>query len=1188
LAPIEDAGAGGGTTARIVISSEAGDVITPEGSAATAAIEQAVFGSPVAGKLSTEQPPFLSFLTPMQGGGQVPTATFVISSTEGDAITADGLAASLALQEEIFSSSAASKILQGDEPPLTSYLLPVEAAIGQGQADAAMSTQALKQVYIDSLDSLPPEVAGFLPFFSSNDADLSVPRTASGLVTVNLAEPLSAEENAEMTDLASSVDVADGYSVTFLPASPSAEDFKAVYRTRSQFVPAEQAPFISFLLSNDSDLAGPSASKGMIVVNLSENLTPTEQSNLTAAVAAADLPDGMTASYLPDEATTTQLKQGYSDQAAFIPGDQAEIAQQLLSSDRDMAAPSASHGLMIVLLEQAEDERDFEAFSREQADLVAVIDGLDLPDGFSAEAFSFELIFASLGDTTSEIGRMFGLAVAIILVILMFNFWTRDTRRFGLAKTIRRSVTVTFFTIITILMAITWMQGVGVLGGPKYFDVIGNFNQIVQILPILLIGLGVDYGIHMVSRYQEEVEDRGVTDATMVAIHTVGVALILATITTAVGFLTNLVSPLPALKDFGILAAVGILASFLLMMTFVPSIRLLLDRKAERGWKIFRFDSPKTFMGRKDADGVKQRGKQVFEFDAKGLSGLLMTIGIRVSGLVFLGAVIAAGVKAVGDQESVDMRIVAALSGSAGIFTILLLADQQGLKSRSVWRRIFKREAVEIHGSYGSELSAADLSATDVGRGVLGPVLSGLLGGVGVYALSVQLIIQFGDGLYADLFDMRKALMFGGIGAAMGFVLIWLPKIVGSTAAIAKHFAVGTVIFAIVLAGVGEFGRRQLSTEFSFMDFVPQDNPLLGALDLLTDEFGGGFGETTNLLIEGDLGTVETHNATVDAWGELGTKNDILVIEKRASAESVLELLNIYVTPGIGFVPDVAAVAAEQGLGEDLRVPDTADVSAIYDAVRAADEAAFDALVHSDAGLYDAALWIVSTQAGDYRVPALRETLNTTYEPVRDTGVSVIPTSENLINRVVVESLQDSQTQSLGITLAAATLLLIINFWVESRRPLLGLITMLPVGLVVLLTFGMMALTGIPFGPITATISALAIGIGVPYTIHITHRFQEDQLRFETVHEAVQSTMEHTGGALAGSALTTMAGFGSLVTSNLKPFQQFGAVTFYAIGFALLMSILILPSMLVLWDRWHRSRGDETLDEKMPHEALGM
>jgi hypothetical protein len=36
------------------------------------------------------------------------------------------------------------------------------------------------------------------------------------------------------------------------------------------------------------------------------------------------------------------------------------------------------------------------------------------------------------------------------------------------------------------------------------------------------------------------------------------------------------------------------------------------------------------------------------------------------------------------------------------------------------------------------------------------------------------------------------------------------------------------------------------------------------------------------------------------------------------------------------------------------------------------------------------------------------------------------------------------------------------------------------------------------------------------------------------------------------------------------------------------MSILILPSMLVLWDRWHRSRGDETLDEKVPHEALGM
>lgn len=80
----------------------------------------------------------------------------------------------------------------------------------------------------------------------------------------------------------------------------------------------------------------------------------------------------------------------------------------------------------------------------------------------------------------------------------------------------------------------------------------------------------------------------------------------------------------------------------------------------------------------------------------------------------------------------------------------------------------------------------------------------------------------------------------------------------------------------------------------------------------------------------------------------------------------------------------------------------------------------------------------------------------------------------------------------------------------------------------------------------------------------------------------MKSTLTHTGGALAGSAFTTVAGFGILVTSSLKPFQQLGLVTGYAIGGALLAAIFVLPSLLVLWDRWHRRRGDETF----AHAAL--
>jgi predicted RND superfamily exporter protein len=234
-----------------------------------------------------------------------------------------------------------------------------------------------------------------------------------------------------------------------------------------------------------------------------------------------------------------------------------------------------------------------------------------------------------------------------------------------------------------------------------------------------------------------------------------------------------------------------------------------------------------------------------------------------------------------------------------------------------------------------------------------------------------------------------------------------------------------------------------------------------------------------------------------------------------------------------------------------------------------------------DDGSYRYVDMSISTQAGDAAVEQLATDLAADLEPVTNIeGTTAVATNENIISQVVVQSLSDSQLRSLIITLLAAGALLVLNFLIEARRPFLGVITIIPVVLVVLWTFGMMAMTGIPFGPVTATISALAIGIGVPYTIHITHRYQEDRQRFDDPGEAIHSTTRHTGGALAGSAFTTVAGFGILVTSSLVPFQQFGAVTVYAISFALIAAVFVLPSMLVLWDQWHRDRGEPIVQHR--------
>ena len=108
----------------------------------------------------------------------------------------------------------------------------------------------------------------------------------------------------------------------------------------------------------------------------------------------------------------------------------------------------------------------------------------------------------------------------------------------------------------------------------------------------------------------------------------------------------------------------------------------------------------------------------------------------------------------------------------------------------------------------------------------------------------------------------------------------------------------------------------------------------------------------------------------------------------------------------------------------------------------------------------------------------------------------------------------------------------------------------------------------------TAMVSSLAIGIGVPFGIHVVNRFLEDRATRPDVETAMYHTLAHTGGALVGSALTTVAGFGVLVLSSVPPMKQFGLVTAITIALALVTSVTVLPALLALWARWtDRRRG---------------
>ncbi|MDH5295033.1 MAG: MMPL family transporter, partial [Acidimicrobiia bacterium] len=675
-----------------------------------------------------------------------------------------------------------------------------------------------------------------------------------------------------------------------------------------------------------------------------------------------------------DGLSDDQVKQIY-EQTLADPQAEAQLgfARQLVADKDEDGRYEA--GLMLVFVESVDGDGDgaLDAQIEREKAVAAALSDVDLPEGLEIRPFSFGLLFGEDVGFESELGRLFGSAFAIIIAILIFVYWMRPVS--GRGKSIRRAVADMAVTMLTIIMAIVWMQGIGTIA--QKLGWVGPFTEIAQIVPVLLIGLGVDYGIHLISRYREEVgEGQSVERGIQRAIGTSGVALTLATLTTVIGFLTNVVNPVPALKDFGILAAIGIFASFVLMLTFVPSLRLVLDRRAES-------------------------------------QGTLPVEGFRASS---------------------EERL--------------------------------------------------------------------------------------------------------------------LPRIMEKTAVLAERLAIPTLVVMLALGALGAYGLSQLETRFSFTDFLPADSPIVETFNILDEEFGGGFGETTQVLVTapegGDLATPEVYNAVLAVRDNLVSTENVITIPTPfgdvAQATDPVGVFQQLLAPAAPGQPpanlDLATQAVALGLSQDGSVGEGADVAGLWDlAAEAAGEQMTRVRHVDETGAVDAIQIEIGTQAGERGAGQLREDLITALEPLTSIdGVTAVPTSQQIISDVVVGALSESQVSSLLYTIIAATIVLVINFWFENRRPFLGVLTMIPVALVVLWTFGLMFVSGIPFGPVTATLAALAVGIGVPYTIHLARRFEEDRNRFDDIEAAIRSTTRHTGGALAGSAFTTAAGFGILVTSTLTPF----------------------------------------------------
>jgi hypothetical protein len=252
---------------------------------------------------------------------------------------------------------------------------------------------------------------------------------------------------------------------------------------------------------------------------------------------------------------------------------------------------------------------------------------------------------------------------------------------------------------------------------------------------------------------------------------------------------------------------------------------------------------------------------------------------------------------------------------------------------------------------------------------------------------------------------------------------------------------------------------------------------------------------------------------------------------------------------------------------DDDGVPDE-NVTAVYDALfEAAPDEAGRVIYRSDDGSYAAVRMIVSVEGGASGDAITTQMRNVAGE-IRGGDVTVTATGNAVLNKIVQDQLLETVVESLLITLVAVFAFLMLTYRVTEGSATLGAVTLLPVAFSVAWILGTMFLADIPFNVLTGMITSLTVGLGVAYSIHLSERYNQELERTGDVWTAMDRAVTGTGGALLGSAATTIGGFGVLVFAILPPLQQFGTITGMTIVYAFLAAVLVLPSLLVVWTRF--------------------